>query len=158
MGSEMCIRDRHEPKTPTPSHSGNVAFPGGARAIGEAGKKFAVGLNADGHAMLLDAGVSDGGDNLGPNPSRTVEAALAACALMTMKMYAVRKKWVIDGTVVTVKRAPGEDSHVSTIIEKAVEFPASLELDQQSKLLEIADKCPVHKMLSSGVEIRSSNG
>lgn len=143
---------------PVESSPSTEEFKGGARATGVPGKKFAVALNADGHELVLDAGSSEGGDDLGPNPSRTVEAALAACALMTMKMYADRKKWTIDGSVVEVKRAPGVDAHVSTILEKSISFPANLDQAQKARLLEIADKCPVHRMLSKGVEIRPSNG
>jgi len=113
-------------------------------------------VNADGHDIILDAGRSDGGDDLGPNPTRTVEAALAACVLMTLKMYAARKKWSIDGTTIEVRRAIGVDSHISSILEKKVILRGNLDQIQRDRLYEIADKCPVHKMLSAGVEIRSS--
>jgi len=131
-------------------------FVGGARASGVPGRKFAVSVNADGHDIILDAGRSDGGDDLGPNPTRTVEAALAACVLMTLKMYAARKKWSIDGTTIEVRRAIGVDSHISSILEKKVILRGNLDQIQRDRLYEIADKCPVHKMLSAGVEIRSS--
>lgn len=134
----------------------DAGFKGGARAVGVAGRKFAVSVNADGHTVVLDAGAEEGGDGLGPNPTRTLEAALAGCVLMTLKMYAARKKWAVDRVSVEVRRAEGVDSHEARILEKTVILDGEFTQEQRDRLYEIANKCPVHKMLSQGVEIRSS--
>ncbi len=131
-------------------------FEGGARAVSRSDAPLAVGLSVDGHQMTIDAGAADGGSDLGPNPTRTVEAALAACAVMTMRMYARRKKWDLRRATVEVVRAADADAHVSTSLVKTVRLEGDLDHDQRARLLEIADKCPVHRMLSSGVEIASS--
>ncbi|MEM9494832.1 MAG: alpha/beta fold hydrolase [Pseudomonadota bacterium] len=138
------------PAAPPP----HVAGGAGARAV--PGEALAVALSLDGHPMTIDAGAAEGGSDLGPNPTRTVEGALAACAVMTMKMYARRKKWPLDDVEVRVTRAAGEDAHVSRILEKSIKIHGDLSDEQRARLQEIADKCPVHRMLSEGVEIRSA--
>ncbi len=81
-------------------------------------KKFAVSASAGDHAIIIDADKEDGGDGLGPNPTRLVEAALAACSAMTVRMYARRKGWPVDGLRVEVTRAKDEDAHLSRVLEK----------------------------------------
>lgn len=130
-------------------------FKGGALAQTIEGEPFAVALSIDGHPMVIDAGTEDGGSDLGPNPTRTAEAALAACGAMTIKMYARRKKWDVGQVEIRVKRAPSEDAHVPHLLEKEVMVTGALDAAQRARLLEIADKCPVHRMLTEGVKVRS---
>ena len=141
------------------SAAGEAApFKGGATAQSIKGKALAVALSIDGHPYVIDAGPEDGGDGLGPNPTRVVEGALAACSAMTMKLYANRKGWDLQGSKVTVKRGEGQDSHVSRVLEKEIELDGDLDDKQRARLKEIAGKCPVHRMLSEEVEIRSAGG
>ncbi len=118
-------------------------------------KRFAVSASAGGHALTVDADKEDGGDGLGPNPTRLLEAALAACSAMTVRMYARRKKWPIQSMKVTITRAKDEDAHLSRVLEKSIEITGDLDDVQRERLHEIAGKCPVHRMLAEGVEIRS---
>jgi len=118
-------------------------------------KKFAVSASAGDHALIVDADKEDGGDGLGPNPTRLVEAALAACSAMTVRMYARRKNWSIDELKVSVTRAEGEDAHLTRALEKSMAVRGDLDDSQKARLHEIAGKCPVHRMLADGVEIRS---
>ena len=120
-----------------------------------ADKTFAVSTTAGGYNFIVDADAEEGGDCLGPNPTRLAEAALAACSAMTLRMYARRKKWSIDTLKVTVTRAKDEDSHLSRVLEKSIAVTGDLDAAQQARLHEIAGKCPVHRMLADGVEIRS---
>jgi putative redox protein len=128
-------------------------FAGGAVALTMPGRALAVELSIDGHPMIIDASEADGGDNLGPNPTRTVEGALAACGVMTMIMYARRKKWPLASARIEVRRAPDEDAHVSRRLIKNVRLEGDLDDAQRARLKEIADKCPVHRMLSENVSI-----
>lgn len=138
--------------------AGEIApFKGGATSQTIDGKALAVALSIDGHPYVIDAGAEDGGDGLGPNPTRVVEAALAACSSMTMKLYANRKGWDLQSSKVTVKRAADQDSHVSRVLEKAIYLEGDLDDTQRARLKEIAGKCPVHRMLSEEIEIRSAN-
>ncbi|MEM9898963.1 MAG: OsmC family protein, partial [Pseudomonadota bacterium] len=142
--------------SPSPA-SGNTApaFKGGALAVARSDAGFAADLSIDGHPFTLDAEEAEGGSGLGPNPTRTVEAALAGCAVMTMRMYARRKGWSLDRVEVEVRRAAGTDSHVATELEKDIRLEGAIDDDQRARLVEIADKCPVHRMLSGGVSIKT---
>ena len=127
----------------------------GGRAAMIADKAFAVSASAGGHAITIDADKEDGGDGLGPNPTRLVEAALAACSAITIRMYAKRKKWRLSDVVVKVSRAKDEDAHLARVLEKTIEVAGDLDEDQRARVHEIAGRCPVHRMLEEGVEIRS---
>ncbi|MEZ5915161.1 MAG: OsmC family protein [Parvularculaceae bacterium] len=105
---------------------------------------------------MLDAAPGDGGDGLGPDPTRTLESALAACGVMTMRMYAQHKGWPLESAAIEVKRAPGADAHAAREFEKSIELKGALDAVQRARLVEIADRCPVHKILSQGAAIRSS--
>lgn len=131
------------------------AFMGGALAQTVPGEPLAVAVSIDGHPMLLDAGIEDGGHNLGPNPTRTVEGALAACGVMTIRMYALRKGWDLQAAEIRVRRAPAEDSHVPHVLEKELTVSGDLDDAQKARLLEIADKCPVHRLLTGAVTVTS---
>ncbi len=132
-----------------------AAFHGGARAETIDGRQFAVAVSIDGHPLTIDAGPEEGGDGLGPNPTRTLEGALAACATQTMAMYARRKGWAVRRLAVAVVREAGEDAHAAKILRKSITIDADLDEEQQARLMEIADKCPVHRMLTGGVKIIS---
>lgn len=151
---EMEPREKTaKPKTELLAQSAPLVS-GGASAGLIAGESFAVTTNIDGHQFVIDAGPSEGGRDLGPNPTRTVEAALAACGVMTMKMYANRKGWPLENVVVTIARAEGEDAHTARTLEKSFDFTGSLDDAQKARLIEISDKCPVHRMLTGEVSIR----
>ncbi len=135
-----------------------VAPKGGAAASLIPGYNFATRVSMDGHPFTIDAGVGDGGNDLGPNPTRVLEAALAACGTITMKMYANRKKWPLEGATVSIEKSVGEDSHSAKILEKEIHFQGDLDDEQKAKLIEIADKCPVHRMLTQEIIIRKKNG
>ena len=130
-------------------------FTGGAAARNVAGFPFAVELSVDGYPLIIDASKDDGGDGLGPNPTRTVEGALAACVVMTMFMYARRKKIPLENASVTVKRTPREDDHSPAQLEKKITLSGPLDEAQKARLVEIADRCPVHRMLTETVQVSS---
>ncbi len=127
------------------------AFMDGALAVAMKDKPFATALLVDGHPLVSDAGRDEGGDDLGPNPTRLSEAALAACGVMTIRMYARRKGWALDCVEISIRRAEGEDAHVSRRLEKELTVTGDLDESQRQRLLEIADKCPVHRMMTEGV-------
>ncbi|MBB5518804.1 bifunctional alpha/beta hydrolase/OsmC family protein [Amphiplicatus metriothermophilus] len=128
----------------------------GGEAVLIAERRYATAASAGGHKFVVDADEEDGGDGLGPNPTRLVEAALAACSAITLRMYAERKGWELETLKVTVKRAEGEGAHLARTLEKTVaaEGP-ELDEEKRARLLEIADRCPVNRMLADGVKIVS---
>lgn len=131
------------------------ALPGGAVAKMAGGDTLTVAMSIDGYPFVIDASVEEGGAALGPNPTRTLEGALAACAAMTMKMYARRKSWNLSSIEVQVSRAEAQDDHAPHVLEKVISVSGDLDDAQRTRLLEIADKCPVHRMVTEGIEVQS---
>jgi putative redox protein len=90
------------------------------------------------------------GKNTGPAPTHIVLMALGACTAITVRMYAARKEWTIDRIAVRLRWATE-----FTAIERDIEVDGPLDAEQRARLLQIAEKCPVHKVLTGGVAIRS---
>ncbi|GAB4539696.1 MAG: bifunctional alpha/beta hydrolase/OsmC family protein [Parvularculaceae bacterium] len=120
--------------------------------------RFTTVARASGHQWIIDAGLEDGGDGYGPNPTKVAEAALAACGVMTVKMYAERKKWPLERVAIRVRPDPDakdQDAHALKSVIKELSAEGPLDEAQKARLLEIADKCPVHRMLTEGVRVVS---
>jgi uncharacterized OsmC-like protein/alpha/beta superfamily hydrolase len=123
---------------------------------------YRTDILAHGHRMLADEPVSVGGTDVGPSPYGYVVAGLGACTSMTLRMYADRKGWPLEGVRV---RLSHDKMHVrdcedcETPSGRVDRIVRELELDgpltdaQRARLVEIADKCPVHKTLHSEVVI-----
>ncbi len=119
-------------------------------------------IMANGLSLVADEPVSLGGTNAGPTPYEYLVAALGACTSMTLRMYADRKKWPLEEIVValTHNKIHAKDCEVCDTEQKWVDqiareitLTGSLDDDQRQRLLEIADKCPVHRTLQSKVVI-----
>jgi putative redox protein len=93
-----------------------------------------------------------GGDDAGPAPFEWVLAGLGACKAITLKMYAKRKAWALEQVVVTLTYAKVEEHHQ---IDVQLTLLGDLSPEQQQRLLEIADRCPVHKLLVSEISIQT---
>jgi putative redox protein len=116
-------------------------------------------------ALLADEPVAVGGDNSGMTPYGYVAAGLAACTSITLRMYAYHKKMPLDRVTVTVthKKSHVEDCEgckdgkggYIDLFEKDIRLEGGLSPEERQRLLEIADRCPVHKTLHSRAEIRS---
>ena len=116
--------------------------------------KFQVRVETGEHHFLMDEPVDYGGLSSGPSPFDMLGAALGACTLMTMRLYAARKGWVVDGLSVRVahrKESPdARDQFMRTIhFEKVTD-------EQRAKLLAIAERCPVHLLLERGADVSTS--
>ena len=126
--------------------------------------KYAQTINVGRHWLRADEPPSVGGDDSGPSPYQLLSAALGACTTMTMRMYAEHKKWSVGRMSVRVhhEKIHAKDSAESEKkegkvdrIEREIEVEGDLTDEQRQKLLEIADKCPVHRTLHSQVIITS---
>lgn len=126
---------------------------------------FRSDMFANGHALVADEPEAFGGTNQGPSPYDYLQAALGACTGMTVQMYAGRKKWPLDEVVVRLRHAKNhaqdcenceEPGQKIDHFERELELVGELSPEQRQRLLEIAEKCPVHKTLLGEVRINTS--
>ena len=124
--------------------------------------KFQQTVSVGPHRMLADEPVAAGGEDSGPGPYDFVLAGLGACTSMTMRLYADRKSLPLERVTVTLKHSKihAEDcaecetkAGMLDQIERVIAMEGNLDTEQRKKLMEIADKCPVHRTLTSEVHI-----
>lgn len=133
----------------------------GQVAVAETGTAFAQHITAGAHTLAADEPHPVGADT-GPSPYDLLLSALGACTSMTIRMYADRKQWPLDHVSVTLRhshihaedcaereKATGRVDH----IERSIRLDGAIDEEQRRKLLDIADKCPVHRTLHSEVSI-----
>ena len=125
---------------------------------------FTTSIQTKKHSFIADEPESVGGDDFGPSPYDFLSAGLAACTVMTLKMYAERKKWDLQEVFVYItyskKHSDDLDIAVDTPtrfdhLKKKLKFIGNLDEKQRQRLKEIAAKCPVHKTLQSKIIIET---
>ena len=126
--------------------------------------KYAQKICVGPHVFHSDEASDLEGTDAGPNPDELLMTALGACANITARMYAERKRWPLLGVEATLKyervctdgsAPPGANNTVVDQIEMVISFAGDLSEEQQQRLFEIANRCPIHRMLVSHVQIRS---
>jgi putative redox protein len=116
------------------------------------------------HVLQADEPAAAGGGDSGPGPYELLLMALGSCTSMTVHLYAMRKKWPLEQVVVRLRHAKvyAEDcadcenpkARIDRI-DKSLEFSGPLDDAQRSRLVEIAGQCPVHRTLTSKIDIRT---
>jgi putative redox protein len=123
---------------------------------------FRTEVLADGHPLIADEPESVGGTDAGPSPYHLLSTALGACTTMTLQMYAGRKGWPLEAAEVRLRHAKvhcedcADAEHGSAQIDRfdrELVLEGELDESQRARLLQIADRCPVHRTLTKGVEI-----
>ena len=99
-----------------------------------------------GHSIVIDEPLEAGGGDTGPSPTRLVAAGLAGCTAVTIEMYAERKGWDVGKVEVDVDVAYDDLAPLSFAV--TLRLPAELTDEQRVRLLVVAGKCPVHKLLA----------
>ena len=137
----------------------------GRVAVEEWDRPYTNRVLARRHTWLADEPKELGGLDAGPNPYELLLAGLGACTSMTLRMYAARKRWPLEHVRVELAHSKihAEDcaecetreGHVDRI-ERVIELRGDLDADQRARLLEIADRCPVHRTLMGEKEVRTS--
>jgi putative redox protein len=98
-----------------------------------------------GHTLVVDEPTARGGTDTGPRPTQLLAASLAGCTAITVEMYADRKGWDVGAIEVDVDVA--YDGTVPSTYAVALKLPRELNDEQRERLLAVAAKCPVHKVL-----------
>jgi putative redox protein len=131
------------------------------------GAGFLTSLISAGHRLLADEPEAAGGSDAGPSPYDLLSAALAACTTMTLTLYARHKKLDVAAVTAVVKHnkvhaADCEDCETTDgkvdVFERLITVDGKLTEEQRARMLEIADRCPVHRTLHSAVTIRTRAG
>ena len=124
--------------------------------------KFQQSVSVGPHRLLADEPVAAGGEDSGPGPYDFLLAGLGACTSMTMRLYADRKSLPLERVTVTLKHSKihAEDcadcetkAGMLDRIERVIAMEGALDAEARGKLMEIADKCPVHRTLTSEIHI-----
>ena len=151
---------------PTPAASGEIGadpYVGWIVARTES-SSFRTDLQIGGFDLVADEPVSYGGTDAGPSPYEFLLAAVCSCTAMTLRMYAARKKWPLESAVVRVRDTPAHikdclECETSAVgvrqIDRAIELNGQLTDEQRTRLLQIADRCPVKQTLERGIQIRT---
>jgi uncharacterized OsmC-like protein len=125
---------------------------------------FAQQIVAGSHRLLADEPEAAGGTETGPSPYDLLLAALGSCTSMTVAMYARRKGWPLQQVTVRLRHFKIYASDCAECetkegkidrIERDIQFDGALTTEQRSRLLEIANRCPVHRTLTSEIDIRT---
>lgn len=110
-------------------------------------------LVATGHQLIADEPLDVGGHDEGPAPGQYLQMALASCTAITLRMYANRKKWPLEKVRVEVDTEKNEGT---TTFKRQIILTGDLTTEHRERLLQIANACPVHKVLTNPIEITTS--
>jgi putative redox protein len=105
-----------------------------------------------GHELVVDEPAERGGTDTGPRPTQLLASSLAGCIAITMEMYAERKGWDLGRLEVDVEVS--YEGEVPNHYEVSIKLPDELDEEQRRRLLVIATKCPVHKVLAGEAHVR----
>lgn len=148
-----------------PSEENNMIYTKGEQLVGHLNlveDNFTTSIQTKKHSFIADEPASIGGNDFGPSPYDYLSAGLAACTVMTLKMYAERKKWDLQEVFVyiTYSKKHSDDLEIDVEkptrfdhLQKKLKFIGDLDEKQTQRLKEIASKCPVHKTLQNEVII-----
>jgi putative redox protein len=103
------------------------------------------------HELIVDEPADAGGTDTGPRPTELLGSSLAGCIAITMAMYAERKGWDLGDTEVAVEM--GFEGPVPTSFDVSVSLPPELDEEQRQRLLVVAGKCPIHKVLAGEAQV-----
>ena len=133
--------------------------------VARTGEAYRTHVQAGRHALVADEPDEVGGDDAGPTPYDLLLSALGSCTGMTLRMYADRKDWPLEETLVHLSHGKihaedceNRETEAGKVdrIRREIDVRGDLSEDQRERLLEIANKCPIHRTLHSEVRVESS--
>lgn len=114
-------------------------------------EKYKTIIRSATNEIVADEPIDLNGKDLGFDPGQLLTASLGSCTSITLRMYADRKEWNVEE--ISVKVTLNDEDKNNPILMRIIEIKANLDEQQKSRLLTIANACPVHKLLSKGIEI-----
>ena len=128
---------------------------------------FRTDVEVGGHHLVVDEPIAVGGGDAGPTPYEMLLAGLGACTVMTLRIYADRRKWPLERARVTLhhRKVHAEDcvdcdkrDAKMDVIDRIVFLEGQLNEEQRAKLIEIAERCPVHQTLKGKIQVNTRFG
>jgi putative redox protein len=138
--------DAHSPPPVRPATADDSAHGGLRILIGAGPARF-----------FADEPVDAGGLDLGPTPHDLVAAGLAACTTLTLRLYAKRKDWPLGPVHVEVTHARKAGDTPADTFTRRVSLGGDLTVEQRARLMEIAEMCPIHRLLTAGARIETQS-
>lgn len=114
---------------------------------------YATEIKSATNTLIADEPISHGGTGKGFAPMELLASSLAACTSITLRMYADRKEWELDNIEVTVDL---ETNNAESLFKRGITLKGNLNQEQTDRLLDIANHCPVHKILSNTISIHTT--
>lgn len=148
-----------------PAPDTQAAALAGTVQVETAGGKFAQWVRTPTHQFIADEPVSFGGRDDGPTPYDLLLASLGTCTSMTIQMYAERKKWPLESVRIDLEHTRNhnadcvdcdKDGAQIQALDRAIELAGDLTQEQRDRLMEIADRCPVHRTLEGDLHIHTT--
>ena len=128
---------------------------------------FRTEVEVGGHRLVVDEPIAVGGADAGPTPYEMLLAGLGACTVMTLRIYADRRKWPLERARVTLQHrkvhaqdcvdCDKKDAKMD-VIDRIIFLEGSLNEEQRTKLIEIAERCPVHQTLKGKIQVNTRFG
>lgn len=106
--------------------------------------------------LLMDEPESVGGNDFGPDPFSIFLASLAGCTLSTLRMYIDRKGWHIPEINISLNLSQENEDELETTISRTITFSTEISAEQKERLLFIAEKCPISKILKNKINLKTS--
>lgn len=117
------------------------------------GTRFGQDITIGTHRIKADEEADKGGGDAGAGPHELLLAALGACTSMTLRVYAERKGWALRSVQVALTGGPVDGKYAIT---RQIIMDGELDAEQRQRLLEIADKCPVHRTLTGEIVVQTA--
>ncbi|MEJ5053575.1 OsmC family protein [Sphingobacterium sp. MYb382] len=120
-------------------------------------ERYETTIKVQQHVIVADEPLDAGGTDLGPSPKELLLSSLGTCKAITVRMYADRKGWPLEGLSIDLTYLDKSDGEPNTnYIHCEIKLIGDLDAEQRKRLALIADKCPVHKILSNPIVVESN--